>query len=66
MVDRLGQIAQRGEAALAKNFLLSRIDERNLARIAELAQVPENLARPAGALGSADNSERLGRKRRGD
>jgi len=63
MLDRLGQIAQRRKAALAVDFLLSRIDEHDASGIAELAQVLENLARPAGALGRAYDGKRLRRKR---
>jgi hypothetical protein len=45
------------------NFLLSRIDEHDASGIAELAQVLENVARPAGALGRTDDGKRLRRKR---
>jgi len=63
MLDRLGQIAQGRKATLAVDFLLSRIDQNDASGIAELAQVLENLARPAGALGRADDGKRLRRKR---
>ncbi len=59
MVDRLGQIAQRWKAALAIDLLLPRIDERNASRIAELAQVLENFARPARALGCTHDGKRF-------
>ena len=59
MVDRLGKLAQRGKAALAEHFFLARIDQRDAPGIAELAQVAVNLARPARALGRADDGDRL-------
>ena len=63
MVDRLGKLPERGMTALAEHFRLARIDQRDASGIAELAQVLENLARPARALGCADDGERLGLQR---
>ena len=63
VVDRLGQSAQRGKALLPEHFRLPRIDERNPSAIAEFAQVLENFARPARALGCAHDGERLGLQR---
>ena len=63
MLDRLRQRAQRRKARLAEDPGLPRIDENNAAAIAELAQVLEDFARPARALGCTDQRQRLGLQR---
>jgi hypothetical protein len=63
MVDRRGQIAQRGETGLAVDLALARIDQHDRAGIAELAQVLENIARPARTVGRTHDGQRLRLKR---
>jgi hypothetical protein len=63
VVDRLGQRTQRRKAPLPEHLRLSWIDERDPTAIAELAQVLEDLARPARTLGCAHDSKRLGLQR---
>ena len=55
MIDRLADVAQRRETALAVNRLLPRIDQMDFAAVAVLAQIAENLAGPARPLRGADD-----------
>src|SRR6266568_7003740 len=58
MIDTLRQLAQRGEAVLAPDFLLARVHQEHAAGILVAAQVAIDHPLPLAALGGADEGNR--------